>query len=217
MKNRRFDKYRSSTTTSLPAHDTMNIWSSVKRRMQTKRAKAIKKKAVPAGELVPASAALTGGSLILEEVVKPGEPQLAGHDNVYSTDNGATLFKYETLAEQDDDRITTAQIIRYILLVLIAIMLLFPIAQVIIKIKRMCGTVSAHSNGSAPTSSNEAGYSDRAAASLSMEKVFNDLNNNSILNQQHTENNLEEAIKKAIENFAALPSIRDVHPFTPRT
>ena len=79
--------------------------------MQTKRAKAIKKKAVAAGELVAAGAALTGGSLLLEEVVKPGEPTLAGHDNVYATDNGATLFKYETLAEQDDDRITTAQII----------------------------------------------------------------------------------------------------------
>ena len=98
MKNRRFDQYRSSTTTSLPAHGTMNIWSSVKRRMQTKRAKAIKKKAVAAGELVAAGVALTGGSLLLEEMVKPGEPKLASHDNVYATDNDATLFKYETLA-----------------------------------------------------------------------------------------------------------------------
>ena len=50
-----------------------------------------------------------------------------------------------------------------------------------------------------------------------MEKVLGDLNNNSILNQKHTENNLEEAIKKARENFAALTSIRDAHTFTPRT
>ena len=117
----------------------MNMWNSVKRRMQSKRAKAIKKKAVAASELVAAGAALTGGSLILEEVVKPGETKLAGPDNVYATDNGATIFKYETLAEQDDDRITTTQIIGYILLVLIAIILLFPIAHAIIKIKRMCG------------------------------------------------------------------------------
>ena len=123
MKNRRFDQYRSSTTTSLPAHDTMNIWSSVKRRMQTKRAKAVKKKAVAAGELVTAGVALTGGSLLLED-----------DDNAYATDNGATLFKYETLAEQDDDGITTAQIIGYILLVLIAIMLLFPIARATVKL-----------------------------------------------------------------------------------
>ena len=61
--------------------------------MQTKRAKA-----VAAGELVAAGVALTGGSLLLEEMVKPGEPKLAGHDNVYATDNDATLFKYETLA-----------------------------------------------------------------------------------------------------------------------
>ena len=93
LKNRRFDQYRSSTTTSLPAHDTMNIWSSVKRRMQTKQAKA-----VAAGELVAAGVALTGGSLLLEEMVKPGEPKLASHDNVYATGNDATLFKYETLA-----------------------------------------------------------------------------------------------------------------------
>ena len=83
MKNLRFDLYRSSTTTLLPAHSTthctsnINIWNSIKRRMQTKRAKAIKKKELTAGELVGAGTALTGGSLLLEEVVKPGEPQLA--------------------------------------------------------------------------------------------------------------------------------------------
>ena len=66
--------------------------------MQTKQAKAVKKKAVAAGELVAPGVALTGGSLLLEEMVKPGEPKLAGHDNVYATDNDATLFKYETLA-----------------------------------------------------------------------------------------------------------------------
>ena len=76
----------------------MNVWSSVKRRMQSKRAKAVKKKAVAAGELVAAGAALTGGSMLLKEMVKPSEPQLAAHDNVYTTDNGATLFKYKTLA-----------------------------------------------------------------------------------------------------------------------
>ena len=81
-----------------------------------------------------AGTVLTGGSLLIEEVVKPGEPQLAGHDNVYARDNGATLFKYETLAKQDDDGITTAQIIGYILLVLIAIMLLFPIARATVKL-----------------------------------------------------------------------------------
>ena len=190
-----------------------------------KRAKAIKKKAVAAGEIFAAGAALTGGSMLLKEMVKPSEPQLAGHNNVYATDNGATLFKYETLAKQDNDGITTAQIIGYILLVLIAIMLLFPNALVIIKIKRMCGHntsafkwISSKKNkDNTPTSSNETGHPDTAVASPSMEKVFDDLNNNIILNQQHTENNLEEAIKKARENFAALTSIRDAHTFTPHT
>ena len=112
----------------------MNIWSSVKRRLQRKRAKAVRQKATAAGELVVAGAALTGGAMLLEEVAKPSEPQLAGHDNVYATDNGATLFKYETLADEED-RITTAQVLGYVLLVGIAILLLFPLAKAIMKIK----------------------------------------------------------------------------------
>ena len=54
-------------------------------------------------------------------------------------------------------------------------------------------------------------------ASPSMEKAFEDLNNNSILNQQNAEHNLEEAIKKACDNFAALTSIKDARTFTPLT
>ena len=203
----------------------MNIWSSVKRRMKTKRGKAIKKKAATAGELVVAGAALTGGALLLEEAVKLGEPQLAGHNNIYATDNGATLLKYETLAEQDDDGITTAQIIGYILLVLIAIMLLFPIARAIVKIKRICGhDVSAFEwigskkvKDNGPKNSNKDEYSETPTASPSMEKTLEDLNNNSILNHQHAEHNLEEAIKKACKNFAALTSIKDARTFTPLT
>ena len=63
----------------------MNMWNSVKRRMTKKNAKAVKKKAVAAGELVAAGAVLTGGSTLLEDIVKPKEPQLTAH-------------------EQDDDR-----------------------------------------------------------------------------------------------------------------
>ena len=59
--------------------------------MALKKAKAVKEKAVAAGELVAASAALTGGSMLLEEMVKLKEPQLAGCDNVYVTDNRARL------------------------------------------------------------------------------------------------------------------------------
>merc|ERR1712240_814574 len=141
---------------------------------------------------------------------KPSEPQLAGQDNVYATDNGATLFKYETLAEEDDG-ITTAQILGYVLLVLIAVLLLFPLARAIIKIKRMCGhnmsNFSEESKDSDSDSSKDSKH-DSPAASPSMEKAFEDLNNNSILNHQNAEHNLEDAIKKALENFAALASIK---------
>ena len=44
-----------------------------------------------------------------------------------------------------------------------------------------------------------------------MDKTFEDLNNNSVLNPttQPNDHSLEEAIKKAHENFAALTSIKD--------
>ena len=155
--------------------------------------------------------------MLLEEMVKPKEPQLAGHDNVYATDNGATLFKYETLAEQGNDAVTTAEIIGYIIFILVALLLIFPCVCAIIKTKIMCSQdVSAFSwicsskdsdNGHAV--SYKAGPPENVRTSPSMEKTFEDLNNNSVLNLQSSEHNFEEAIKKACENFAAITSIRD--------
>ena len=194
----------------------MNIWSNVKRRLKTKRAKAIKKKATAAGKLVIAGAALTGGAMLLEEVAKPNEPQLAGHDNVYATDNGATLFKYKTLAEEEDG-ITTAQILGYVLLVLIVVLLLFPLARAIIKIKRMCGhDMKNFADESKDNDSDEMkdDKKDVPTATPSMEKAYEDMNNNSILNSQNQEHSLDDAIRKARENFAALTSMKDARAFT---
>ena len=57
----------------------------------------------------------------------------------YATNNGATLFKVETLAGQEDDEITTSEIIGYIYLVFLMILLFIMFAHAIIKIKQMCG------------------------------------------------------------------------------
>ena len=96
------------------------------------------------------------GVMLLEEMVKPKEPQLAGHDNVYATDNGATLFKYETLAEQGNDAVTTAEIIGYIIFILLVLLLVIPWVCAIIKIKKMCGKdVSAFSLGRSPKESDK--------------------------------------------------------------
>ena len=154
--------------------------------------------------------------MLLEEVAKPNEPQLAGHDNVYATDNGATLFKYETLAEEEDG-ITTAQILGYVLLVLIVVLLLFPLARAIIKIKRMCGhdmTNFADESKDKDSEDSKDVEHDRPTATPSMEKAYEDLNNNSILNSQNQQHNLDDAIKKARENFAALTSLKDARAFT---
>ena len=93
----------------------MNLWSGIRRRFQTKTAKRIKGKVLAGVELVGAGAALTGGAMLLEEAAKPKLPQ--GHDNVYTTDNGATLFKYETLASEGEG-ISTSEIIAYVILVI---------------------------------------------------------------------------------------------------
>ena len=49
------------------------------------------------------------------------------------------------------------------------------------------------------------------ATSPSMEKTFEDLNSNSVLNptKPSSDHTLEDAIKKACENFAALNSIKN--------
>ena len=77
--------------------------------------------------------------MLLEEVTKSKYPQVVGHDNVYTTDNGATIFKVETLAGQDNNKITTSEIIGYIIFIFLALLLFIMFARAIIKIKNMCG------------------------------------------------------------------------------
>ena len=101
---------------------------------------------------------------------------------------------------------------------LIAITLIFPIARAIIKIKRMCGHDMSNffkeSKDNDPASSKDNKHYG-PTASPSMEKAFEDLNNNSILNHQNVEHNLEDAIRKACEIFAALTSVKDARTFAP--
>ena len=56
------------------------------------RAKIAKKKAMAGVELVGGGAALTCGSILMEELVNSKTPQIRGYNNVYATDSGATLF-----------------------------------------------------------------------------------------------------------------------------
>lgn len=87
-------------------------------------------------ELVGAGAALTGGAMLLEEATKPKVSQ--GHDNVYVTDNGATLFKYETLTNEEEG-ISTSEIIGYAILAICMVLFSIMFARAILKIKQMCG------------------------------------------------------------------------------
>ena len=65
----------------------VNPWTAIKKRFTAKNAKAIRNKAFAGAELVTAGAALTGGAMLLEEAATPKRTQVAGHDNVYATDN----------------------------------------------------------------------------------------------------------------------------------
>ena len=160
--------------------------------------------------------------MLLEEMVKSKDPQVVGHDNVYATDNGVTLFKVETLAGQDDDDdFSNGEIIMYIIFILLALLLLIPLARVVIKIKKMCSQdtnafswdrFQKKSDNGQQRASYQSGTPESVKdSSQSMEKTLEDLNKNSIPNPtahpgDHT---LEDAIKKARENFAALSSIKD--------
>ena len=118
---------------------------------------------------------------------------------------------------EEEDGITTAQILGYVLLVLIVVLLLFPLARAIIKIKRMCGhdmTNFADKSKDKDSDESKDVKHDVPTATPSMEKAYEDLNNNSILNSQNQEHNLDDAIKKARENFAALTSMKDARAFT---
>lgn len=165
-------------------------------------------------ELVGTGAALTGGAMLLEEATKP-EVAPTGHDNVYETDNGATLFKYETLASEEE-AVTTSEIICYVILEICMILFFIMFARAIIKIKQMCGhntnifkVDSKDDDKQEETSHKQKTHGNPESSVPSMEKTLEDLNNSSIFNPTSSHDQpLEDAIKKARENYTTLSSIK---------
>ena len=76
--------------------------------------------------------------MLLEEMVSTKNPQVEGHNNIYATNNGETLFEMESLAGQED-KVTTMEIIGYIVFVLIVLLLFILCVCAILRIKRTCG------------------------------------------------------------------------------
>ena len=191
----------------------------MKKRFQTKTAKRIRNKAISGVKLVGTSASLIGGAMLLEEVAKPKVAPATGHDNIYATDNGATLFKYETLVGQEDD-ITTSEIIGYVILVICMILFFIIFAHAIIKIKQMCGqntnifkvnSIQKRDDSiEEETSYKQSPHGYLESSVPSMEKTLEDLNNSSIFNPTTSSHDqaLEDAIKKARENYSTLSSIK---------
>ena len=180
----------------------MNLWSGIRRRFQTKTAKRIKGKVLAGVKLVGAGATLTGGAMLLEEAAKPKLPQ--GHDNVYAMDNGATLFKYETLASEDEG-ISTSEIIGYAILAICMVLFSIMFARAILKIKQICGHKPDSKNND---NSDDTMYKGNQEPLIPlMERTLEDINNSGIFNPSSNQA-IEEAMKKVKENYATLSTIK---------
>ena len=156
--------------------------------------KRIKSKVVAGVELVGAGAALTGGAMLLEEAAKPKLPQ--GHDNVYATASGPSLFKYETLASEEDG-ISTSEIIGYAIVTISLVIFCIVFARVILKIRRTCG----HKIDSKEFNDTEdTAFKGNHETQLPPNRTLEDTN-------QHNDSTLDEAMKKAKENYETLSAI----------
>ena len=164
------------------------MWSGIRRRFQTKAMKRVRGKVMTGVELVGAGAALTGGAMLLEEAAKPKLPQ--GHDNVYATDSGPSLFKYETLASEDDG-ISASEIIGYAIITVSLVIFSIIFAKIIIRIKRACGQ---NTDLSETEDTKESTHN-------TPDKIHEDTGN-------HNDFSLEDAMKKAKENYDNLSAIR---------
>ena len=164
------------------------MWSGIRRRFQTKAMKRVKGKVMTGVELVGAGAALTGGAMLLEEATKPKLPQ--GHDNVYATDSGPSLFKYETLASEDDG-ISESEIIGYAIITISLIIFSIIFAKIIIRIKRACGR---NADIYDPEDNKETIHD-------TPDKIHDDTGN-------HNDFSIENAMKQAKENYDNLSAIR---------
>ena len=164
------------------------MWSGIRRRFQTKAMKRVKGKVMTGVELVGAGAALTGGAMLLEEATKPKLPQ--GHDNVYATDSGPSLFKYETLASEDDG-ISASEIIGYAIITISLIIFFIIFAKIFIRIKRACGqNTDVHDHED------------------NKETIHNTQDNTHDDIGDHNDFSVENAMKKAKENYDNLSAIR---------
>ena len=174
----------------------MNPWQAIKRRFTRKNAAKPRNKIFAGAKLVAAGAALTGGALLLGEAGKPRQTQAPGHDNVIATDNGASLFKVETLGGQEDET-TTSEIIGWVIFTCLFIILAIILSRAIIKVKKTCGHRTSGFKMGKLVDDKEAKIETTSVGS------------NPEVTAQLSNQSLEEAIKKARENFAALEAIKD--------
>ena len=171
-------------------------------------------------------AALTSGSMLLEEMVSTKNPQVKGHNNIYATNNGATFFEMESLAGQED-KVTTMEIIGYIVFVLIVLLLFIPCIHAILRIKRTYGQDTGSFNLDRSPKKVDGGHGRVTyntglpevveSTSPSMERTFEELNSDNNLNpvRPTVDLTVEEAVKKARENLSAIDSMKKLCVFKP--
>ena len=74
----------------------MRIWENIKKRLNKKNRKTLKKKAITGLELLAAGGLLTGGSRIVEKLTEDSSLQISAQEVKYNVDSGTELIKFET-------------------------------------------------------------------------------------------------------------------------
>ena len=121
---------------------------------------------------------------------------------MYATDNGASLFKVETLGGQEDE-ITMSEIIGWVILICLFILLFIIFARAIIKIKKTCGEDTSMFNLGNLGKKQENGQEHTTS------KPDPQVLATSSQSTETSDQALEETIKKARENLTALSLIKD--------
>ena len=132
----------------------------------------------------------------------------------------------ESLAGQED-KVTTMEIIGYIVFVLIVLLLFIPCVHAILRIKRTSGQDTGSFNLDHSPKKVDGGHGRvtyntglpevMQSTSPSMERTFEELNSDNNLNlvRPTVDLTVKEAVKKFCENFSAIDSIKKSSMFKP--
>ena len=114
----------------------MNLHNKMKKKLK-KNKKNIKKKVVTTAKIFAAGALLTAGRNMVDKISEDNTPEISASEVTWNQDQGASLFKIETL--QRDSGTSSLVIGGYIMLALGMILLALPALRAIKWVIKSCG------------------------------------------------------------------------------